>query len=169
MAAPAYGKSEQVTSYNNGIAKQSHRRKPREQWFSFIPNTHEGYVDWERFEQMQRAIAANMLGAEQPGAARCGQALLAGLLRCRRCGHKLTVRYTGSRHDALRYSCWRGFLDNGEPRCIAFGGVSADEAIGMRCCGWYNPQRSRRRFWQVKPKDTNRTRLLQQRELEAAR
>jgi hypothetical protein len=41
----------------------------------------------------------------------------------------LTVRYTGSRHDVLRYSCWRGFLDNGEPRCIAFGGVPVDEAI----------------------------------------
>jgi hypothetical protein len=54
-------------------------------------------------------------------AARCGQGLLAGLLRCRRCGQKWTV---------LRYSCWRGFLDNGEPRCIAFGGVPADEAIG---------------------------------------
>lgn len=55
---------------------------------------------------------------------------MAGLLRCRRCGHKLTVRYTGSRHDVLRYSCWRGFLDNGEPRCIAFGGIPADEAVG---------------------------------------
>jgi DNA invertase Pin-like site-specific DNA recombinase len=127
--AYAYGKSEQVTSYTNGIAKQSHRRKPREHWFSFIPNNHEGYVDGECFEQIQRLIGANNLAPEQPGAARCGQALLAGLLRCRRCGHKLTVRYTGSRHDALRYSCWRGFLDNGEPRCIAFGGVPADEAI----------------------------------------
>jgi hypothetical protein len=39
------------------------------------------------------------------------------------------VRYTGSRHDVLRYSCWRGFLDNGEPRCIAFGGVPVDERI----------------------------------------
>src|SRR5581483_7914184 len=27
-------------------------------------------------------------------------------------------------------SCMRGFLDNGEPRCIAFGGVTVDEAIG---------------------------------------
>ena len=42
----------------------------------------------------------------------------------------MTVRYTGSRHDVLRYSCWRGFLDNGDPRCIAFGGLLADEAIG---------------------------------------
>jgi hypothetical protein len=30
----------------------------------------------------------------------------------------------------LRYSCIRGFLDNGEPRCIAFGGITVDDAIG---------------------------------------
>src|ERR1700682_2358072 len=28
-----------------------------------------------------------------------------------------------------RYSCWRGSLDNGEPRCIAFGGLRVDDAI----------------------------------------
>jgi hypothetical protein len=56
-------------------------------------------------------------------------ALLAGLLRCRRCGRKLTLRYTGTAHDIPRYSCWRGWLDNGEPRCIAFGGLRVDDAI----------------------------------------
>jgi hypothetical protein len=29
----------------------------------------------------------------------------------------------------LRYSCMRGWLDQGEPRCLAFGGVPVDEAI----------------------------------------
>jgi DNA invertase Pin-like site-specific DNA recombinase len=128
--AYAYGKSEHTTVYEDGVERQSHRRKPRERWFSLIPNAHEGYVEWARFEQVQQAIAANGLGADRPGAVRTGPAMLAGLLRCRRCGHKLTVRYTGSRHDMLRYSCWRGFLDNGDPRCIAFGGRSMDEAIG---------------------------------------
>ena len=127
--AYAYGKSEHRTVYEDGVERQSHRRKPREQWFSLIPNVHEGYVEWARFEQVQQAIAANGLGADRPGAVRSGPAMLAGLLRCRRCGHKLTVRYTGSRHDMLRYSCWRGFLDNGDPRCIAFGGRPIDEAI----------------------------------------
>jgi DNA invertase Pin-like site-specific DNA recombinase len=126
----AYGKSGPASTYDGRLARPGYRRKPREQWLSFIPNAHEGYVSWERFEQIQRLIANNLLGRELLGAARCGQALLAGLLRCRRCGHKLTVRYTGNRHDVLRYCCWRGFLDNGEPRCIAFGGVPADEAIG---------------------------------------
>jgi hypothetical protein len=32
-------------------------------------------------------------------------------------------------HDIPRYSCWRGWLDNGEPRCIAFGGLRVDDAI----------------------------------------
>lgn len=52
-----------------------------------------------------------------------------GSFRCRRCGRKLTVRYTGTKHDIPRYSCWRSLLDNGEPRCIAFGGLRVDDAI----------------------------------------
>jgi hypothetical protein len=39
------------------------------------------------------------------------------------------VRYTGAKHNIPRYSCWRGSLDNGEPRCIAFGGLRVDDAI----------------------------------------
>lgn len=125
----AYGKSGPAAACDGRLPRTGYRRKPREQWLSFIPNAHEGYVSWERFEQIQRLIKNNLLGRELLGSARGGQALLGGLLRCRRCGHKLTVRYTGNRHDVLRYSCWRGFLDNGEPRCIAFGGVPADDAI----------------------------------------
>src|ERR1700734_1772332 len=62
------------------------------------------------------------------GAAKHGDALLAGLLRCRRCGRKLTLRYTGARHDIPRYTCNRGWLDHAEPRCIAFGGLRVDDA-----------------------------------------
>jgi len=58
-----------------------------------------------------------------------GAALLSGLLRCRRCGRKLAVSYTGNHHDLLRYECRRGWLDNGEPRCIGFGGLAVDETI----------------------------------------
>jgi DNA invertase Pin-like site-specific DNA recombinase len=127
--AYAYGKSETKTQYDAGEAHQAHRRKPRAEWLALIPNAHEGYVAWEQFEQIQQAIKANLRGAEQAGAAQGGGALLAGMLRCRRCGRKLTVRYTGNRHDVLRYCCHRGWLDNGDPRCIAFGGIPVDEAM----------------------------------------
>ena len=35
----------------------------------------------------------------------------------------------GMKHHIPRYTCWRGWLDNGEPRCIAFGGLRVDDAI----------------------------------------
>ena len=127
--AYAYGKTEHTLHYENGAPHRGARRKPREQWLALIPNTHEGYVSWEQFEQIQQAIASNDRGSEQSGAVQNGLALLAGLLRCRRCGRKLTVQYSGNRGDVLRYTCNRGFLDNGQPRCIGFGGTSVDEVI----------------------------------------
>lgn len=129
--AYAYGKTQQNTPYEAGErAKLRRVSKPREQWLALIPNAHEGYVSWEQFEHIQRTITGNLLGSAQPGAVRDGAALLAALLRCRRCGRKLVVRYTGNDNEVLRYSCWRGWTDNGERRCIAIGGAALDAAIG---------------------------------------
>lgn len=88
--AYAYGKTEAVTRYDHDQPCQIIRRKQRDDWLSLIPNAHEGYVSWEQFERIQQMIAANNFGQDRPGAARHGAALLAGLLRCRRCGRKLT-------------------------------------------------------------------------------
>jgi DNA invertase Pin-like site-specific DNA recombinase len=125
----AYGKTGASTIYDRSTARQSVRRKPREEWLALRPGTHEGYVEWERAETIRQMIRDNRHGREHRGAVKNGDALLAGILRCRRCGRKLTIRYTGGRHDIPRYSCSRGWLDNGEPRCIAFGGLTVDDAI----------------------------------------
>jgi DNA invertase Pin-like site-specific DNA recombinase len=125
----AYGKTERSTRYEGGELRECDRRKPREQWLALIPEAHEGYVSWEEFERIQRMIGANVPVSGQPGAAKKGAALLAGLLRCRRCASKLTVHYTGHQHDVLRYACHRAWLDKGQPRCIAFSGRGVDAAI----------------------------------------
>ncbi|MGZ3269222.1 MAG: recombinase family protein [Burkholderiales bacterium] len=128
--AYAYGKSERGARYEAGIERKQDRRKPRDQWLALIPGTHEGYVDWARYESIQRAISGNLQVASRSlGAAREGTALVAGLLRCRRCAAKLTVHYTGSRHDVARYACHRAWLDKGQPRCISFGGTRVDAAV----------------------------------------
>jgi len=127
--AYAYGKTEQRVEYENGEPRRGIHRKPREQWLALIPHAHEGYVSWEEFERIQRAMAENVRGRGQAGAVQKGPALLTGLLRCRRCGRKLTVCYTGNDADVLRYGCCRGQLDNGEARCIAFGGILVDEMM----------------------------------------
>ncbi|WP_168788267.1 recombinase family protein [Paraburkholderia aromaticivorans] len=129
--AYAYGKTECTVHYEAGEPRKRDRRKPRDQWLALIPNAHDGYVEWNEFERIQGAIHANVRMGAHAGAPKNGEALVTGLLRCRRCANKLTVHYTGSRHDALRYSCHRAWLDKGLPRCIAFGGTRVDAAIAQ--------------------------------------
>ncbi|MBK8751395.1 MAG: recombinase family protein [Candidatus Competibacteraceae bacterium] len=109
--AYAYGRTECMPQYENGEPHRCCRRKPRERWFALIPHTYEGYISWEKFEEIQQMIAENGRGSGQSGALKQGAGLLAGLLRCRRCGRKLMVHYTGTEHTVLRYACRRGALD----------------------------------------------------------
>ncbi len=127
--AYAYGKSGVAPGFGSSPVRPGARRKPREDWLALIPGSHEGYVSWERAEAIRTMVSDNVPTSRHHGAPKHGDALLAGLVRCRRCGRKLTVRYTGAKHNIPRYSCWRGLLDNGEPRCIAFGGLRVDDAI----------------------------------------
>ena len=127
--AYAYGRTAAVTRYSGSAVGTRSRRKPREEWLALKPGAHEGYLDWERAEAIRRMVSENIPTSRHHGAPKHGDALLAGLVRCRRCGRKLTVRYTGTQHNIPRYTCHRGLLDNGEPRCIAFGGLRVDDAI----------------------------------------
>jgi Recombinase zinc beta ribbon domain len=106
-------------------------RKPLKSWSVLIPSHHEGYITWDQFELVSRMITHNSQRcfSSVPGAAKKGLGLLAGLVRCRKCGRKLMVSYTGQEHDKVRYLCRRGALDQGEAKCISFGGTAADEAI----------------------------------------
>jgi len=127
--AYAYGKTERLVRYDHGEPQESSRRRPREEWLAFIPQAHEGYVGWEEFERIRQTMATNVRGWQRSGAATRGPALLTGLLRCRRCGRKLVVNYTGNAHNVVRYVCVRGARDTGAPRCISFGGLGVDHAM----------------------------------------
>lgn len=127
--AYAYGRTRVEPGTGASSVRPGIRRKAREEWLALIPGSHEGYISWERSEAIRRQVSDNMPTGPHHGAPKHGDALLAGLVRCYRCGRKLTVRYTGAKHNIPRYSCWRGLLDNGEPRCIAFGGLRVDYAI----------------------------------------
>ena len=84
------------------------RRRARADWLCLKPGAHEGYVSWERFEAIRTMASNNNVSTSRHrGAPKHGDALLAGLIRCRRCGRKLTLRYTGAQHHIPRYSCWR--------------------------------------------------------------
>jgi DNA invertase Pin-like site-specific DNA recombinase len=127
--AYTYGRTEHSMQYEHGQPRRRSRRKPRQQWWALIRDTHESYVSWKQFEEIQHIMTTNVPIGDRSGAAKIGSGLLAGLLRCRRCGRKLMVAYTGNGPFVLRYVCHRSALDNGEPPCITFAGLSLDEAI----------------------------------------
>src|SRR5262249_1900648 len=125
----AYGKTAVAAGYEGTSGKVKIRRKARTDSLALMPNAHEGYVSWDKAEAIRKMVSSNVATSRHPGAPKLGEALLAGLLRCRRCGRKLTLRYSGAQHHIPRYSCTRGWMDNGEPRCIAFGGLRVDDVI----------------------------------------
>ena len=127
--AYAYGKTGVAVRYHGAGAKARPRRKPRAEWLALKPDAHEGYVDWDRAEAIRKMVSENVPTAGARGAPKHGAALLSGLLRCRRCGRKLTVQYTGAKGQIPRYACLRGRLDYGEPTCIAFGGLRVDDVV----------------------------------------
>lgn len=127
--AYAYGKTAVAVGYGINGANAKMRRKARSDWLALMPNSHEGYVSWEKAEAIRTMVNNNLPTSRHHGAPKHGDALLAGMIRCRRCGRKLTLRYTGTKHAIPRYSCSRAWMDNGEPRCIAFGGLRVDDSI----------------------------------------
>ncbi len=124
--AYAYGKTTGGMGHGAAGAGTRIRRKPRADWLALMPHAHNGYVSWEKAEAIRTMVSSNAPTSRHHGAPKHGGALLAGLIRC---GRKLTLRYSGARHHIPRYSCSRGWMDNGEPRCIAFGGLRVDDAI----------------------------------------
>src|ERR1700688_3819268 len=126
--AYAYGRTGVIARYGEAGAKSAARRKPRADWLALKPGAHQGYIDWDRAEAIRTMVSENVPAASR-GAPKHGSALLAGLLRCRRCGGKLTVQYTGAKGQIPRYACIRGRLDYGEPSCIAFGGLRVDDVV----------------------------------------
>lgn len=107
-------------------------RKDRSAWEVLILDHHEGYTTWAEFERNQHLISDNANGQSfmSRGSVRRGEALLAGLLRCGHCGRKLHVAYSGRNGSAGRYHCRGGHLNHGGDRCISFGGMRVDRAVG---------------------------------------
>ena len=97
-------------------------------WGVLIQDHHERCIPWADFERNQHLIADNANGKRfmSRGAIRRGEALLAGLFRCARCGRKLHVRYSDG---APRYQCVGAFNQLAAARCIIFSGMRPDRMV----------------------------------------
>ena len=58
--AYAYGKSRHERYVDDqGVVRQRVRRLPRPEWAVFLPDHHEGFIDWPTYEANQARIGAN--------------------------------------------------------------------------------------------------------------
>jgi DNA invertase Pin-like site-specific DNA recombinase len=111
------------------------RAVPQDQWKVILPNAHEGYIQWEEYQQNQKLLADNAAAygldrqRSPPGS---GSALLQGMVVCGRCGRRMSVRYQ-MRCDisAPVYHCSRHGIDNATRICQYVQGLPVDDAIGQ--------------------------------------
>jgi hypothetical protein len=109
--------------------QKSQRVQPGRACDVLIANHHEGYISAETSERIQRTMDGNAASSARTGAPKAGVAVLAGLLRCRRCGHKLRTGY-GGRPLFQRYLCDRARTGDGRLACLSFGGTAVDAMVG---------------------------------------
>src|SRR4051795_1386252 len=64
--AYAYGRTAVAPGY--GAAGVKVPRKARSEWLALMPNAHDGYVSWERFEAIRTMVSRNRLTGQHHGA-----------------------------------------------------------------------------------------------------
>lgn len=94
------------------------------------------YITWDEFKNNQQKLEENSVLGKMLSAPRHGPSVLAGLVVCGRCGHRMLVSYnnTGgaSKTKTLRYSCLRNAIDYGEERCQSLSGAALESLVVER-------------------------------------
>jgi DNA invertase Pin-like site-specific DNA recombinase len=94
------------------------------EWEVLLKDRLPAYISWEQYEHNVTQLAAN--DSRAMGGVRRGPALLAGLLKCGRCGGRMHVVYSGRR---LRYACRSGSNRYAQPECDSLAGRVLDEKM----------------------------------------
>lgn len=128
----AYGRTCARSQVVDGRAQKTEGHKvDMDKWQVLIKDHHSGYITWDQYMNNQQLLKANRTKshAVSASAARNGRALLAGLLRCGKCGHKLHVQYRGKDGRAPRYNCLYGTREQGKAPCMLIGGGRVDDMV----------------------------------------
>jgi DNA invertase Pin-like site-specific DNA recombinase len=99
-----YGRNSHTTTRGPNGTVVRVKRLPMEKWRILLKDKYPAYVGWETFERIQTMLQDNHAEYERKmtrGVPREGRALLAGLLYCGECSHKMEVCYP----EAPRYFC----------------------------------------------------------------
>jgi DNA invertase Pin-like site-specific DNA recombinase len=128
--AYTYGRKEH-DSYDRSptTGRARYKVRPVAEWPVCIRDAFPEYLSWEQFVQNQQTLRDNWFRSGTRGAPREGTALLQGIVRCGRCGKRMTVHhYSAKEQRAPSYSCLGGFA-NGEGTCQTMRSTTVDAAV----------------------------------------
>lgn len=144
----------------------------QDEWLARVPDHYPAYITWEQYEANQVRIAANRTLWTERGVPRGGNALLAGLVFCGRCGHRMGVQYTARRSTPhVRYACVAAHNRFGAPRCQSLSGGRIEEQVALLALAALTPAALEISLQAAREIEAERTRLdtLWQQRLERAR
>jgi DNA invertase Pin-like site-specific DNA recombinase len=102
--------------------------KPMDQWEVLLLGRLPAYISWEQYLANQKRLAQNCSRPDTPGAPREGTTLLAGLVRCGRCGWRMCISYPGAKCSA-RYHCQRLQREGGPTQCQSLPARGLDDLV----------------------------------------
>jgi Recombinase/Recombinase zinc beta ribbon domain len=114
----------------NRLGHPATRRRDAHEWAVCLRDRLPAYISWEQYEQNLRQLELNCNATR--GVPRKGATLLAGLVRCGRCGHRMQMSYNGG---YARYACVYEARHYAGPLCLSVAARSVDhvaEALVLR-------------------------------------
>lgn len=99
-----------------------------------------GYISWQQYQHNQTIISNNatMKGATVLGASREGNSVLAGLLYCGQCSHKLSLRYYAGKSSPY-YFCRGSRSSVATKGCLSFSGANLEAALSREIVAAVQP------------------------------
>jgi DNA invertase Pin-like site-specific DNA recombinase len=132
--AYAFGRAATLCELVDGrLRKRATGPRPLDTWPVLIEDHHEGYIDWGEYLGILRTLATNnyRLSKDARRRGRGGQSLLSGLLRCRRCGRRMSVTYSGATGTVARYTCMSGRTTYALGYCLSFASGDFDAQVAQ--------------------------------------
>lgn len=111
-------------------ARQSKRpsRLPRSEWMVLLRDRYPAYISWAEYEENQVRLEHNRSLVNSRCSVRAGRALLAGMVVCGRCGHRLRTRYGGANAKPC-YRCTAAMSLYGESNCQGLSARELDDEV----------------------------------------
>lgn len=114
----------------DGPGGSRRRTARREEHLAWIEDALPAYISLAQHEANLVRLKANRAHGDVPGAVRFGPALLAGLLRCGRCGRRMTVGYhVDAGRSRISYNCTGARSEWGGPHCQHLSGGCLDAYV----------------------------------------